>query len=73
MLLLGLFWRLSCKESACQYRRHSLIPGWERSLGERYGNPLQYSFLGDPMDRGVWWATVQGTGKEWVAKESDEM
>ena len=30
------------------------------------GNPLQYSCLGNPMDRGAWWATVHG-----VAKESD--
>ena len=42
------------------------IPGWERSLGERNGNPLQYSCLGDPMDRGSWEAAVHG-----VTKESD--
>ena len=28
--------------------------------GERNGNPLQYSCLGNPMDRGAWWATVHG-------------
>ena len=38
----------------------------EDPLGERNGNPLQYSCLGNPMDRGAWWATVHG-----VTKESD--
>ena len=37
-----------------------------RFLGEGNGNPLYYSCLGNPMDRGAWWATVLG-----VAKESD--
>ena len=36
----------------------SLILGLVRSPGEGNGNPLQYSCLGNPMDRGVWWATV---------------
>ena len=31
--------------------------------GERNGNPLQYSCLRNPMDRGVWWATVHGVAK----------
>ena len=43
-----------------------LIPGLGRSPGEGNGNPLQYSCLGNPMDRGAWWATVPG-----VTKESD--
>ena len=38
----------------------SLIPGWRRSPGEGNSNPLQYSCLGNPMDRGGWWATVHG-------------
>ena len=33
------------------------IPGSGRSPGEGNGNPIQYSFLGNPMDRGTWWAT----------------
>ena len=41
-----------------QCRRHSYIPGWRRSPGEGNGSPLQYSCLGNPMDRGVWQATV---------------
>ena len=36
------------------------IPGSGRSPGEGNGNPLQYSCLGSPMDRGAWWATVHG-------------
>ena len=40
-----------------------LIPGWGRSPGEGNGNPLQYSFLENPMDRGAWWATVHGVAK----------
>ena len=37
-----------------------LIPGSERSPGEGNGNPLQYSCLENPIDRGAWWATVRG-------------
>ena len=40
-----------------------LIPRWGRSPGERNGNPLQYSCLENPMDRGAWWATVHGVPK----------
>ena len=39
-------------------RESSSIPGSVRSHGEGHGNPLQYSCLENPMDRGVWWATV---------------
>ena len=37
-----------------------LIPGWGRFPGEEHGNPFQYSCLGNPVDRGAWWATVHG-------------
>ena len=40
-----------------------LIPGLGRSPGEGHGNPLQYSCLENPMDRGVWQATVHGITK----------
>ena len=40
------------------------IPGLGRSPGEGNGNPTQYSFLGNPMDRGDWCATVHGVTKE---------
>ena len=39
------------------------IPGSGRSSGEGNGNPLQYSCLGNPMDRGAWQATVLGSQK----------
>ena len=39
------------------------IPGLGRSLGIGNGNPLQYSFLGNPMDRGAWWVAVAGVAK----------
>ena len=39
------------------------IPGSGRSLGEGNGNPLQYSCLENPIDRGAWWATVHGVAK----------
>ena len=39
------------------------IPGSGRSPGEGNGNPLQYSSLGNPMDRGAWQATVLGVAK----------
>ena len=35
-----------------------LIPGTGRSPGGGNGNPLQYPCLGNPMDRGAWWAAV---------------
>ena len=40
------------------------IPGLGRSLGEGNGNPLQYSCLGNPMDRQAWQATVHRVTKE---------
>ena len=39
------------------------IPGLGRSPGGGHGNPLQYSCLENPMDRGAWWATVHGIAK----------
>ena len=36
------------------------IPGSGRSPGVENGNPLQYSCLGNPLDRGAWWVTVYG-------------
>ena len=40
------------------------IPGLGRSPGGGHGNSLQYSCLENPMDRGAWWAIVQGVTKE---------
>ena len=39
------------------------IPGLGRSPGGGHGNPLQYSCLENPMDRGAWWAAVHGAAK----------
>ena len=41
-----------------------LIPGSGRSPGEGTGNPLQYSYLANPMDKEAWWSTVWGGPKE---------
>jgi len=54
---------LDSKESSYNAGDLGLIPGWGRSPGEGNGNPLQYSFLENPMDRGAWWATVHGVAK----------
>ena len=44
--------------NAGDIRDVGLIPGSERSSGGGHGNPLQYSYLGHPMDRGAWQAIV---------------
>ena len=51
------------KVSACDVGDPGLIPGLGRSPGEGNGNPLQYSCLENPMDRGAWWAIVHGVPK----------
>ena len=53
-------WWLSCKESTCQHRRYRSDSWVGKIPGEGNDNPLQYSCLGNPMDRGAWWATVWG-------------
>ena len=44
-------------------RASGSIPGLGRSPGEGNGNPLQYSCLENPKNRGAWWATVRGVAK----------
>jgi len=61
---LGLPWWLSSNESACNAEDVGLIPGSGRSPGEGNGNTLQYSCLGNPMDRGTWRAIIHGVVKE---------
>ena len=51
------------KESACNVGEPGLIPGWGRSPGGGNDNSLQYSCLGNPMDRGAWQATVHGVAE----------
>ena len=56
------------KESACYAGDLGSIPGLGRSLGEENGNPLQYSCLKNPTDRGAWGATVY-----WVEKSQTRL
>ena len=51
------------KESACNAGDPGLIPGLERFPGEGNGNPLQYSCLENPTNRGAWQATVHGVAR----------
>ena len=54
------------KKSACNARDPGSICGSRRSPGEGHGNPLQYSCLENPMDRGAWWTTVHEVSKSWT-------
>ena len=57
------------KESACHAGHagnEGSIHGLGRSPGEGNGNPLQYSCLGNLMDRGAWQATVHRVSKSWI-------
>ena len=54
------------RESACNAGDLGSIARSGRSPGERNGNPLQYSGLGNPMDAGAWWAIVHGVAKSWT-------
>jgi len=54
------------KESACNAADLDSVPGLERFPVEGNGDPLQYSCLGNPKDRGAWWATVHGVVKSWT-------
>ena len=49
--------------SAGDVRDAGSIPGWGRSFGGGNGNPLQYSYQENPMNREAWWATVHGVAK----------
>ena len=62
--LSGLPQWLSGKESTCQGRDLGSIPGLGRSTGKGNTNPLQYSCLRNPLDRGAWQATVREVAKE---------
>ena len=60
------------KESTCNAGDTGLIPGSGRSPGEEYGNPLQYSCLGNPMATGAWHATVQRATESWTQHSGEE-
>ena len=60
-------WLLSSEESACNTGATGdigLIPGLGRPPRGGHGNPLKYSCLEKPMDRGAWWATIYGVAKK---------
>ena len=52
--------------------KHS-IPGSGRSAGERNGNPLQYSCLGNPMDRGALWAAVHRVARQQLRMSTSKL
>ena len=54
------------KESACNAGDPGSIPGSGRSPADGNGNPLQYSCLENPTDRGAWRATAHGVAKTWT-------
>ena len=61
------------RESDCNAGHLDSIPGLGRSPGKGHGNPLQYSCLENPIDRGAWWTTVHGVTNswaDWVTKQS---
>ena len=61
--MMGFSCGLDCKESAYNAGDPGSIPGSGRSPGKGNGNPLQYSYLENPMDGGGWWAAVHGVAK----------
>ena len=61
--VLGLPFGSDGKEFACNVGRLGSIPGLGRSPGRGQGNPLQYSCLEDPMDRGARWTAVHVVAK----------
>ena len=57
------------KETACNAgvnRRGSFSPRVGKIPGEGHGNPILYSCMKNPMDRGAWWATVHSIAKSWT-------
>ena len=54
---------LSGKEIACNSGDIDMVPKLGRSHGERHGNSIRYSCLGNPKDRGAWWPAVHGVTK----------
>ena len=52
--------------NAGDIRNTASIPGSGRSPAEGHGNPLQYSCLENPKDRGAWWAIAHGVTKSWT-------
>ena len=57
------------KAFACNAGDLGSIPGLGRSPGEGNGNPLQYAYLENPVDRGAWWAPIHGVAKSQTGEE----
>ena len=70
LFFLFLYWpsqvALVVKNLPANVRDSGLIPGSGGSPEGGNGNPLQYSCLENPVDRGPWWATVHGVSKNWT-------
>ena len=60
-------WEKNPPDSAGDGRDTASVPGSGSSPGERNGNALQYSCLGNPMDRGAWWATVHSVARSKIS------
>ena len=65
-MIMGFSSASDSKESACNEGDLGSVPGLGRSPGGGNGNPLQYSYLENPMDRGAWWAAAHGVSKSWT-------
>ena len=64
MILLS-WWLRQKKHLPTMWETQVRSLGWEVPGGGN-GNPLQYSCVENPMDRGAWWATVRGVAKTWT-------
>ena len=49
-----------------RHKRHKFNPWVGKTPGGGHGNPLQYSCLANPRDRGAWWTTVPRVAKSWI-------
>ena len=67
-MIMGFSSASDSKESACNEGDLGSIPGLGRSPGGGNGNPLQYSYLENPTDRGAWWATAHGVAESDVTE-----
>ena len=59
--------------NARDIRDKGSVPGWGRSSGGGHDNPLQYSSLENPMDRGTWWTTVHRVTKSWFGPRGADL